>query len=68
MFDNLNLYSNIDFIQARSPQELIDLIKQIKTPIRIISIVTNGGFQVCYFQTNNPVKKVIEKKKKDIKE
>ena len=45
-FDTFNLYQSLEYIQARSPQELIDMIKLIRTPVKIVNIVVqpNGKY------------------------
>lgn len=47
-FSSLNPYQTLEQVTASSPEELVTLLKQIKTPIRIISIGSFGTRQVAY--------------------
>lgn len=47
-FDSLNPYESLEVIIADSPQALIDELKKIRTPIKIVAIVTVGTRQAAY--------------------
>ena len=47
-FSSLNPYQTLEEITANSPAELVALLKQIKTPIRVLAITSYGSRQVAY--------------------
>jgi hypothetical protein len=47
-FSSLNPYQSLEVIQADSPQGLIDELKQIRVPIKIVAIVQVGNRSVAY--------------------
>jgi hypothetical protein len=47
-FSSLNPYQSIEQITGESPDELVKLLKQIRTPIKIIAITSYGSRQVAY--------------------
>lgn len=56
--DNLSSYPNLDFLTARSPQELKDQLDQIRLPFKIIAIYSVGGSHVAWISLT---KKIIKK-------
>lgn len=42
-FSSLNPYESLEVLTEDSPQLLVGALKQIKTPIKILSIVTSGS-------------------------
>ena len=61
--DSLNGYNGLQSLTAKSPEELIALIKSIRTPIKIIQIVADNNRFTCFFLGD-----VIIKRKKQLKE
>ena len=47
-FDSLNPYQTLVQVVAESPGQLVELLKSIRTPIKIVSIVGYGTKQVAY--------------------
>ena len=47
-FSSLNPYDSLEVLNADSPHELVLLIKSIKTPIKIVSIVQVGTRSAAY--------------------
>ena len=64
MFDSFNVYDQLESLTERSPDLLIKAIKQIKTSIKIISIVANNNRYTCFFLTDV---KIVKTKKKGVK-
>lgn len=59
-FSSLNPYDSLEVLNADSPQELVLLIKSIKTPIKIVSIVQVGTRSAAYIMGDiriNQIKK-----------
>lgn len=48
-FENLNAYHTLHQITERSPEGLVDKIRAIKTPIKMISIVGQNGRYTAFF-------------------
>ncbi len=48
-FDSLNPYDALGVLIADSPTELVDLIRSIRTPIKIHFIVPFGNRQAAYY-------------------
>lgn len=63
-FSSLNPYQSLEEITANSPAELVALLKQIKTPIKIVSIVSYGTRQVAYVIGDVRKKQQIKTKEK----
>ena len=49
-FENLNPLNNLEYLEAGSAAELLGLIKQIRLPIRIISIYHTGPKHIAWIQ------------------
>jgi branched-subunit amino acid permease len=47
-FDSLNPYESLAVIMSDSPQALVDDLKKIRTPIKIVSIVQVGNRSAAY--------------------
>lgn len=47
-FDSLNPYQSLVPVVADTPGQLVDMLKSIRTPIKILSIVSFGTKQVAY--------------------
>jgi hypothetical protein len=47
-FSSLNPYQSIEQITGSSPEELVLLLRQIRTPIKVLSITSYGTRQVAY--------------------
>lgn len=47
-FDSLNPYQSLEVIVGDNPQDLIDQLKRIRTPIKIVGIVPYGTRQAAY--------------------
>ena len=48
LFDSLNPYQGLEVITARSPEELVNTIKAIRTPVKIINIVSHNSRFVAF--------------------
>lgn len=66
MFDSLNPYNSLVALTGDSPEALVSLIKEIRTPIKILAITSSGTKQVAYIMGD--VRVVENKKKLKIKE
>jgi len=47
-FNSLNPYMNMEFLSAQNPADLLDQIKAIRTPIKIVQIVSHRNRLVAY--------------------
>jgi len=47
-FDSLNPYQSLVPVVADTPAQLVDMLKSIRTPIKILAIVPFGTKQVAY--------------------
>ena len=56
MFESHNLYQHLNFIEGENPQALVNKIRRIKTPMKIIAIIQNGDKHVCYFISHFKIK------------
>jgi len=63
IFQSLNPYDNIEVLRADSPEALIELIKSIKVPIKILAFTSSGNRHYAYIQGLVKVKKVKGKPK-----
>lgn len=61
-FSSLNPYESLTVIKALSPEELVDELKKIKTPIKIFSIVQVGNLSVAYITGDVRLEKAIKTK------
>lgn len=59
-FDSTNPYESLAVIQAESPQGLIDELKKIKTPIKIIQFIQIGARSAAYIMGDH---RITQKKK-----
>lgn len=61
LFDSLNSSGeNLEFLVGNSPQELLEMIRQIRLPLNIVSIYAIGSKHIAWFQTSA---RIIKKKK-----
>jgi hypothetical protein len=58
--DTLNPYQSLVSITESSPEDLVEAIRAIQQPIKIVSIVATGKRHTCYFL--GPFNKVTRKK------
>jgi len=61
--DSLNSYNGMQSLTAKSPEELIAAIRAIKTPIKIISIVSDNNRYTCFFLGDVIIKRKPKKEK-----
>lgn len=57
-FDSLNPYDTLGFITGRDPQDLVDQLRQIRTPIKIHYIVADNGRYTAFYTGDVKAKKV----------
>lgn len=57
-FDSLNPYDAMGVLIADTPQDLVDALRNIRTPIKIHFIVPFGNRQAAYYTGDTAVKKV----------
>jgi len=62
-FTSLNPYDSLEFIRAKSPDDLKLQLKKIIQPIKIIAIVPYGLGLVCFFTGDVRVKEKSSKSK-----
>jgi hypothetical protein len=67
-FDSMNPYESLEVIQSDSPQGLVDELKKIRTPIKILAIVQSGARSVAYVTGDIRLKEMKRKKEILIKE
>lgn len=60
LFDNLNLNQSLNYFKGNSEDELLEFIKSVRLPLKIISIYSVGTKHVAWFQTSA---KIVRKKK-----
>jgi len=60
LFENLNINQSLNYFKGNSEEELLDLIKSVRLPLKIISIYSVGTKHVAWFQTSA---KIVRKKK-----
>lgn len=65
LFDSVNAYKMLEVISDRTPQGLVNKIKSIDAPLKILSIGQFGISQVAYVLIDA---KIIEKKNSPLKE
>lgn len=68
VFSSLNPYDNLEVILSDSPQGLVDELKKIRTPIKIISIVQVGNKSAAYVMGDVRKKEIKKTKSSDIKD
>jgi hypothetical protein len=57
-FDSLNPYDTMGYVVGRDPGDLINKLREIRTPIKIHFIVQQGSNHVAYFTGDVRTKKV----------
>lgn len=60
-FDSLNPYESLVVIVADSPQDLVNQLKAIKTPIKIVAINQVGTKSAAYIMGDVRIKKGVKK-------
>ena len=58
--DSLNQYTGLTVLEADGAEELASVIKSIKFPIDIISIVTKGSRFYAFIKSSRPIKKKVK--------
>lgn len=61
-FNSLNPYESLHVVKAISPEALVDELKKIQTPIKILTIVQAGNLSVAYITGDVRVKKTVKLK------
>lgn len=56
-FANFNNYANLDFLSAKTPEELRALIVKWRGQLRVVSLYFDGQNHIAWVQTNFPMKK-----------
>jgi hypothetical protein len=56
--DNLSNYANLDYLEARSTEELLRQLQQIRLPHKIISIYAYGNKHVAWVSLTQKIKKI----------
>lgn len=59
-FENLNNNQDLNYFKADSEEQLLEMIKKIRLPLKIISLYSVGTKHVAWFQTSA---KIVKKKK-----
>jgi hypothetical protein len=57
-FDSLNPYDTMGYVVGRDPGDLVQKLREIRTPIKIHFIVPQGSNHVAYFTGDVKAKKV----------
>lgn len=68
---NLSNHPNLEFLEADGPTQLLEQIRQIRLPFKIISIYSNGRRHYAWVDLTQPIKKKkvpLKRTKDDIKE
>lgn len=60
-FDSVNPYESLAVIMEDSPQALVDKLKSIKTPIKIVSIVQVGTRSAAYIMGDIRLQPALKK-------
>lgn len=62
-FSSTNPYESLAAIIGDDPQDLINKIRAIKTPIKLVSIIPHGNRHVAYIMGDVRIKEVKKPKK-----
>lgn len=57
-FDSMNPYDTMGFVVGNDPQDLVNKLREIRTPIKIHFIVPYNNRQVAYYTGDTKAKKV----------
>ena len=57
-FDSINQLQNLDFIVGNSAQDVLDQIRAIHLPTRLISVYSQGTRHYAWIQTHAKLKKI----------
>jgi len=63
-FSSLNPYESLDVLRADSPEELVEKIKEIRTPIKICGFVTVNS--KCFAYIMGDIRRKPGRPKKEI--
>lgn len=63
LFDSLNPYQSLDWVSGRTPDDLIREIQKIRTPIKVINIVSHNSRFIAFIMGD--VRKPRRKPRKD---
>lgn len=64
MFASLSNLENIHVLTARSAEELLSQVGEIRKPARILAIYHDGARHTAWIQGNFKIKKVTKEKEK----
>ena len=62
LFDSLNGYQSLEVLTARSPQELVNMIKKFTTPINVMSFTCDGRRHYAYIMGDVRIKRKRKQK------
>jgi len=65
LFDSLNPYESLDYISAKTPEDLIIRVKEIRTPIKVINIISHNSRFIAFIMGD--LRKPTRKKRSDTK-
>lgn len=54
-FDSINPYESLMVIQAESPEALVDELKKIRTPIKIVQFIQVGSRSAAYIMGDHRI-------------
>lgn len=57
LFSNLSNHPYLDYVVGNSEQEVLDQLKQIRLPFKIVSIYSMGSRTVAWVDCSRPIKK-----------
>lgn len=57
---DLNGYSNIDYLEAKTPDELRDLIRSIPFPIEILTIYGTKSGHIAWIRTHGKIRRIVK--------
>jgi len=62
LFNSVNPYQGLEVLKARTPEELVQTIKQIRTNVKIINIVPHNNRFIAFIMGDIRKKKIRRKK------
>jgi hypothetical protein len=60
LFNSFNVHESLEAVTAKSPDELVAKLKEIRTPIKILEFVADGGRHTAYIMGDIRKKKIKE--------
>jgi len=60
--DNLTSYANLEYFSGNSPKEVIEQLRQIRMPYKIVAAYAQGVNHIFIVSLSNPIKKTRKKK------